>query len=194
MKNLNNILEGLLDADFDINVGPVEYKFKNDNISFQFGRFIDNYNAIVVSYSVCNQALEKIKAVVDDLESFEYQTSFVEDLAQGLKHSIKGYSAQISERDYKNAVDYLEGIRPVVNVAMDVEKLITKLKAPKNITFMPAPAGEGWFLIIYQERYVSGPNWIDENLDKLTTALKKMKNVTNAEYTPERHSIYIQVK
>lgn len=194
MKNLNNILEGLLDVDFDISVEPVEYKFKNDNISFQFGRFLNNYNAIVASYAVCNQALEKISAVVDDLESFEYQTSFVEDLAQGLKHSIKGYSAQISEKDYKNAIDYLEGIRPVVKVAMDAEKVIIKLKAPKNIMFTPICGSESWFLNIYQERYISGPNWIDENLDKLTTALKKMKNVTNVEYSTERHSIYVQVK
>lgn len=197
MKNLDNVLEGLLDADFDINVEPVLYKFKTEKFNYMFSRFVDNYNAIVVSYNVCNQAIDQLKKIVDDLTNFEPQTALIDNLAQGLRHTMLGYSSQISKKDYDYAINYLNDIRPFAKMAEDAEKALLKMKAPKNIILTLAPcdwANSGWCLKIYQERWVSGPNWVDANLDKLQTDLKKIKNAGTVSYRDKTHSIYIEGK
>lgn len=105
-------LESLLDADFDIRVEPVLYHFKNQDLNYTFGRFLDNYNAIVVSYGVCNEAIGQLKKIVDNLMNFEPQTAIVDNLAQSLKQTMLGYSKQISQKDYDNAIEWLDIMRP----------------------------------------------------------------------------------
>lgn len=188
-------LESLLSSDFDINVEPVLYHFKSQDLNFTFSRFLDNYNAIVVSYGVCNEAIGQLKKIVDNLVNFEPQTAMIDNLAQGLKNTMLGYSKQISQKDYDNAIEWLDIMRPLVKVAEDVEKILLKLKAPKGITLTPTTDDTGkWCISIFQTRWISGPNWVESNREELMSGLKKMKTIGTIAYNDDKRSIYIKGK
>lgn len=195
MKALEHICESLLDSNFDINIEPVKYNFKSNNLNIKFGRFVNNYNDIVVSYSVYNQAMKQLNQIIDNLASFEPQTATIDNLIQGLRHTVKGYSSQISQKDHDIAVDYLNGIRPIVPAAEDIEKLLIKMRMPKNIEIsFEHPDNDLWAIRIYQLKYVSGANWVDDNIDALKSGIEKIKNVDEVEYVKPRHSLLITIK
>lgn len=189
-------LKSLLSSDFDINIEPVIPKFKNQDTAMAFAKYLGRINGLVTSYHIYTQSLQALEEMRGKLNDLQFPNPTCVRLADGLEGILKSHTpAQIKQKDYDFAIDELSSIRPAAAAAENIESMLIRIHAPKNVVMMPEhPDNDLWAIRIYQLKYISGTNWIDNNLDALKSGIEKIKNVDGVEYPPTRHSLLITIK
>ncbi len=180
MKALDQIFEGLLDADFDVSVEPIKPNFKRQSTYNQFASILIGPNSIVSSYPVFNKLLETIKEVNETAAKVEFPTPELENLSEELEriHShASGHAPRLIERSYRMALDDISKLKSVVAVAEEADNLLYKMKAPDGVQVVPLP--NDMSICVFPNEASS--EWLGEHLDELKTKVNKIKGVRDVE-------------
>lgn len=150
MKKLPNTLESLLDADFDINIEPLDIpKLSHETLMNDLMVPVLTYNGVVVCYGPYHKALDDMQKYIDFVEGAQFMDSDAKDLSNKFSNMIQNINKNmknswLSEKTYKVAQESLDRFRKILPAIVELDKICDTVAKKYHIKKFGCQPDDRW--------------------------------------------------